>query len=85
MESVLPAAVFETRSQGENWGAILKRVGRFLEAGVLVVCMLDEKTGKVVVYYSDRPPRVLSADDLLTPSDLYGVSPCTATASSRDR
>ena len=37
--------VFEVRSPGDRWGRILGlKIGEYLEAGVKVVCVLDQMT-----------------------------------------
>jgi Uma2 family endonuclease len=70
---VAPEVVFEVRSPTVRWSKILAKVAEFLGAGVLIVCVLDPQTGSLVVYQTDDPPRVLTADEeLILPKPLDG-------------
>jgi hypothetical protein len=73
VDAAKPAVVFETHPQGENWGKTLKRIGRFLTAGVSLVCVLDEKSGKVVIWDEDSPPRILPSFDALPLGGMCGA------------
>jgi Uma2 family endonuclease len=69
---VPPELVFEVRSPTDRWSEILTRVGEYLKAGVLVVCVLDPQTETLIVYPGDEIQRVLSADDELTLPEVLG-------------
>jgi Uma2 family endonuclease len=64
--SVAPELVFEVRSPTDRWGQILGKVGEYLEAGVLVVCVLDERTQSAHVYRTDEAVQVFAAEQELT-------------------
>lgn len=68
--SVAPELVFEVRSPSDRWPAITAKVGEYLTAGVLVVCVVDPETESVAVYSGDETPRRLTADDALTLPDV---------------
>jgi Uma2 family endonuclease len=70
---VVPELVFEVRSPTDRWGAILAKVAEYLEAGVGLVCVLDEATSSAHVYRSDEPVQVFAAEqELLLPEVLPG-------------
>lgn len=64
--SVPPELVFEVRSPSDRWAAITAKVGEYLTAGVLVVCVLDPETESMMVYPANAIARRLTADDELT-------------------
>jgi len=66
---VAPELVFEIRSPTDRWGAILTKVGEYLEAGVSVVCVLDQMTQRCLVCRSDSPLEILTAEQELTLPD----------------
>ena len=71
--AVVPELVFEVRSPGDRWGAILAKVGEYLEAGVTLVCVLDDGTRSAHVYRSDQPAQVFAAEqELVLPEVLPG-------------
>ncbi len=63
---VPPELAFEVRSPGDRWREIHVKVGEYLEAGVTLVCVLDQQTETVHVFHSDQAPRVVTADQELT-------------------
>ncbi len=67
---VTPDLIFEVRSPGDRWGKILTKVGEYLEAGVTVVCVLDEITETAHVYRPDQVVQVFTADQELTLPDV---------------
>jgi len=70
---VAPETAFEVCSPTDSWSATMATVGELLNAGVLVVCVLDPRTESVTVCDNDGPPRVLYKGDTLTlPSILPG-------------
>lgn len=58
-----PDLVFEVRSPSDRWGDIHVKVGEYLHVGVQAVCVLDDDTRCAHVYYADREPQILAADD----------------------
>ncbi len=67
---VVPELVFEVRSPTDRWSAILAKVAEYLEAGVTVVCVLDQMTEQCRVYRSDDPGQVFTAEQELTIPDV---------------
>src|SRR5262245_1454290 len=70
--AVVPELLFEVRSPTDRWSKIIGKVGEYLNAGVLVVCVLDPQTETLTVYPADEIQRVLTPDDDLTLPDLLG-------------
>lgn len=68
--TVVPELVFEVRSAGDRWGRILAKVGEYLEAGVTVVCVLDQMTERCHLYRNEEDVQVLSPDQELTVPDV---------------
>jgi Uma2 family endonuclease len=64
--AVVPELIFEVRSPTDRWSRILAKIGEYLEAGVSLVCVLDEMTQTARVYRGDEPEQVFSADEELT-------------------
>jgi len=64
--AVAPELVFEVRSPDDNWSQMQAQVAEYLEAGVLVVCVVEPIRGSVTVYTADESPDKLTGDDLLT-------------------
>ncbi|HEY7425483.1 MAG TPA: Uma2 family endonuclease [Gemmataceae bacterium] len=67
---VVPELVFEVRSPTDRWGRILAKVAEYLEAGVTVVCVLDQMTEQGRVYRSDDPGQEFTAEQELTIPDV---------------
>lgn len=63
---VAPELVFEVRSPSDRTGALLVKVGEYLDAGVKVVCVVDPEKQSVSVHTDDEFARVLSVADELT-------------------
>lgn len=73
---VAPEIVFEVRSPNDRWPKILGRASEFLNAGVLVVYVVDPKTETVTAFDADadQPSRTLQGDDELAfPEPLSGL------------
>ncbi len=69
--TVVPELVFEVRSPSDRWGQILAKVSEYLEAGVSVVCVLDQMTERCHVYRNDEESQVFPSDrELLLPDIL---------------
>jgi Uma2 family endonuclease len=69
---VVPELVFEVRSPTDRWSRLITKAGEYLEAGVTVVCLLDQVSETVQVYRADELPRTLHADDELHLPDILG-------------
>ncbi|HEY7158968.1 MAG TPA: Uma2 family endonuclease [Gemmataceae bacterium] len=67
---VAPELIFEVRSPGDRWGYILTKVGEYLEAGATIVCVLDQMTERCLIYRSEGPLQVLTAEQELTIPDV---------------
>jgi Uma2 family endonuclease len=70
--NVVPELVFEVRSPTDRWARLLGKVSEYLEAGVTVVCVLDQQSETVHVYRNDDLPRTLHDDDELALPDVLG-------------
>jgi Uma2 family endonuclease len=64
--SVVPEVVWEVRSASDSWGKILTKVGEYLEAGVILVCVLDDQTETAHVYRNGQQAQVFANDHELT-------------------
>lgn len=72
---VPPELVVEIRSAETRWKDLHKKVGEYLEAGVLIVCVVDPDAKTVHVFSADQPVRVLTtADEWTLPEVLPGFS-----------
>jgi Uma2 family endonuclease len=69
---VVPELVFEVRSPTERWPRLITKAGEYLEAGVTVVCLVDQVSETVQVYRADELPRTLHGDDELELPDVLG-------------
>ncbi len=67
---VSPELVIEVLSPSDTWSRILGKVSEYLEAGVLVVCVVDPNQGKVFVYRADSPAIELTEEDEFALPDL---------------
>lgn len=67
---VAPELVFEVRSPGDRWGRIWAKVGEYLEAGVTVVCVLDQVTERCHVYRNEEEVQVIQPQQELTILDV---------------
>jgi Uma2 family endonuclease len=70
--SVVPELVFEVRSPTDRWVRVLRKVTEYLDAGVTVVCVLDEVSETAHVYRADELPQTLHGDDELRLPDILG-------------
>jgi Uma2 family endonuclease len=68
--AAVPELIFEVRSPTDRWGRILTKVGEYLEAGVSLVCVLDEQTQSARLFTPDGPAQVVGAEEALTFPDL---------------
>lgn len=63
---VAPEVVFEVLSPEDRWAEVHRKTAEYLEAGVLVVCVVDPLRRRVHVYEPDHAGIVLAADEELT-------------------
>lgn len=70
--AVVPELVFEVRSPTDRWSRVLGKASEYLDAGVSVVCALDQVSETVQVYRADELPRTLHGDDELRLPDILG-------------
>jgi Uma2 family endonuclease len=63
--AAVPELVFEVRSPTDRWARVLAKVSEYLDAGVGVVCVLDQVSETVHIYSADDEPRTLHGDDEL--------------------
>lgn len=60
-----PDLVVEVRSPSDRPGAVLAKVGDWLEAGTRVVWVIDPRTRQVAIYRDDGACALLEGDDVL--------------------
>lgn len=69
---VMPELVFEVRSPSQRWNEVHLKVAEYLNAGVNVVCVLDDDTQSLHAFYADRGPQVFAADDDFSLLEVLG-------------
>jgi Uma2 family endonuclease len=67
---VLPEVLVEVRSASDRWTEVLNKVTEYLNASVIVVCVLDDVTRTVHVFHTDQAPRIVPADGELELHEL---------------
>lgn len=65
-----PELVVEVRSSDDRWPQIYKKVGEYLDAGVVVVCVVDPPTRSLHILRADQGAQILSETDTLTLPDI---------------
>jgi Uma2 family endonuclease len=70
--SVVPELVFEVRSPTDRWSKVLAKVSEYLDAGVTVVCVLDQISETVQVFRQDELRHTLHNSDELHLPDILG-------------
>jgi Uma2 family endonuclease len=70
--SVSPELVFEVRSPSNRWSELHVKVAEYLNVGVQAVCVLDDFTRSVHVFYADREPQILKANEEFTLPETLG-------------
>jgi Uma2 family endonuclease len=70
--NVVPELVFEVRSPTDRWRKVLAKALEYLEAGVSVVCILDQVSETVHIYRDEELPRTLHNSDELYLLDVLG-------------
>jgi Uma2 family endonuclease len=70
-----PELVVEIRSAETRWKLLHKKVGEYLDAGVINVCVVDPGEKTVHIFSADQPVRVLrETDEWTLPEVLPGFS-----------
>ena len=69
---VVPELVFEVRSPGDRWPRLIAKAAEYLEAGVSVVCILDQVSQTAHVYRAEESPMILKRDEELSLPDILG-------------
>ncbi len=69
-----PELVFEVKSPYDRWKEIHRKIGEYLSAGVLIVCVVDPETETVVAYSADKRDATYQIDDVLTLDVLPGFA-----------
>jgi Uma2 family endonuclease len=59
-----PEIIWEVLSPGNVHSKMLIKVGEYLEAGVLAVCVVDPERKTFVTYYPDRPEETIGAGEI---------------------
>ena len=80
-----PDVLFEVRSPGDRWPAVVAKADECLAAGAGVVCLLDPRRRTATLFAAGAAPREVAADRPLsfdalpgwtpTPADLLGPPP----------
>jgi len=70
--AVVPELVFEVRSPTDRWSQLLAKAAEYLDAGVTVVCILDQMSERVLVCRAEELPITLHGDDELHLPDILG-------------
>jgi len=68
---VAPDLAVEVRSPSERTGALMAKVGEYLNGGVKVVCVVDPGRRIVTVHTQDEFARVLTDADELTMTEVF--------------
>jgi len=66
-----PELVFEVLSPSDRTSKIMTKVGEYLEAGVLAVCVLDPEKRVLAVYPHDGLGRRYEVADILTLPEVF--------------
>lgn len=69
---VTPDLVFEVLSPSDRWSEVQTKVAEYLDAGVHVVCVVDDGTRSVYAFGPDQPMRVFRVDDELDLPEVLG-------------
>ena len=68
----MPELVAEVRSPGDRWPKVLAKVAEYLDAGVVVVVVLDPETASARLFHADGAVRTLGPGDELTIPEVLG-------------
>ena len=70
VHALAPELVVEVMSPTDRWGEAFAKVGEYLQAGVLVVAVVDPDTRTVSVYRNQGRQQILEVADTLTLPDV---------------
>jgi Uma2 family endonuclease len=65
-----PEIIWEVRSPGDREKKVLKKIAEYLNAGVLVVCVVDPQRRCFTTYYPDQPEHRIGAGEVWTAPDI---------------
>ncbi len=68
---VLPELAVEVRSPSDRWAEVHRKVAEYLAAGVLVVCVVDDDSRTISLFYGDKPLATLHTGDQLTLPEIF--------------
>ncbi len=68
--TAVPELVFEVRSPNDSWRKVMEKTLEYLNAGVLVICVLDPDAQTATIYRSELPAQTLLVDAKLAFPDL---------------
>jgi Uma2 family endonuclease len=68
---VAPDLVFEVRSPTDRWKDVLAKALEYLNAGVTLVCVLDQASETAHIYHADQPERTFTVDQELSLSEVF--------------
>jgi Uma2 family endonuclease len=68
----IPELVFEVLSPSDRWSKVMVKVGEYLMAGVVVVCVVDCAKQCVHVFHGEQPPRVVEPHEELAVPEVLG-------------
>jgi Uma2 family endonuclease len=66
----IPELIIEVRSKNDTLAALERKAQDYLQAGAVVVWVVDPSNRNVVEYRQGVPPRIYAEDDTLTVPDL---------------
>lgn len=69
---VAPELVLEIRSPSDRWSELHVKIAEYLRVDVKAVCVFDDDTRSVHVFYADREPQVLTVDDEFSLPSILG-------------
>jgi Uma2 family endonuclease len=65
-----PEIIWEVRSPGDRQKKVLEKVAEYLNAGVLVVCVVDPQRKCFTTYYPDQPEQTIGIGEVWTSPDI---------------
>jgi Uma2 family endonuclease len=69
---VSPDMIFEVRSPNDRWGELHTKVAEYLNVNVKAVCVVDDETRTIHVFFADVPPQILTVDDDFALPEILG-------------
>lgn len=68
---VVPELVVEVLSPDDRWSKVHEKIAEYLNAGVLIVCVVDPEEQVVHLYYPNQAQRMLTKNDQLEFPELF--------------